>query len=369
MIVRRSLAALLALPFAGSACAREREPVRDGRDGLLDQARIDAASPAMGAVLVNRDGVVWTGVSGVRRTGGSDPVVLDDRWHLGSNTKAMTALLYARLVEAGLAEWGATLADLFPQVTVDPALGSASVEAVLSHRAGLAEGAVMGRSWLMTARGDERPLPSQRADLARAALTAPPAGTPGQFAYSNLNYVVIGSAIERITGQPWEDAMRDRVFAPLTLTSGGFGAPPSPAPWGHRSLAGLLMAMDPADPGSDNPLALGPAGTAHMALADYAKWLQVFLGAAPDGFVSADSLRRLTTPAAEADYALGWGAYASRPWATGPVLAHEGSNTLWRVAALVAPEQGLACAVVANRDTDACARLGVQLMREAAGGT
>lgn len=369
MIVRRSLAALLALPFAGSACAQDSGPVREGREGQLDQARIDAASPAMGAVLLNRDGVIWSGVSGMRRAGESDPVVLDDRWHLGSNTKAMTAALYARLVEAGLAEWSATLAELFPHVTVDPALASATVEAVLSHRAGLMEGAVMGRPWLMTARGDERSLPVQRADLARAALSAPPAGTPGQFAYSNLNYVVVGSAIERITGQAWEEAMRDRIFAPLALTSGGFGAPPSPAPWGHRSMAGMLTGMDPASPGSDNPLALGPAGTAHMALADYARWLQVFLGAGPDGFVSADSLRRLTTPAKGTDYALGWGAYASRPWARGPVLAHEGSNTMWRVAALVAPEQGLACAVAANRDTDACAQLAVALMREASAGT
>ena len=364
---RRLFGALGLSGLVAAGCARAAPAEPTTFDEALDQTFATAGSPGLGAVVLNREGVIWSGVRGVRRKGGEDAVQIDDRWHLGSNTKAMTSLLYARMVEAGRARWGATLGELFDGVTVDPALASTLIETVMAHRAGLSDSRVIGMSWLMTARDDARPRTEQRAELAARALGAPPDGTPGAYAYANINYIVLGAALERMTGESWEALMRRELFTPLAITSGGFGAPPDPSPWGHRNLFSILTPMDPASPASDNPQALGPAGTAHMNLADYARWLGVFLDARPEGFVSADSLTRLTTTPEGADYALGWGVYPQRSWATGPVLAHEGSNTMWRVMAAVAPEGGLACAVAANRDTDACAPLGVQLMRLAAG--
>lgn len=67
------------------------------------------AVPALGAAVVTRDGGVDVDVVGVRIRGGDDPVRLDDRWHIGSCGKSITAALYARLVEGGEAEWGARL--------------------------------------------------------------------------------------------------------------------------------------------------------------------------------------------------------------------------------------------------------------------
>ena len=39
-------------------------------------------------------------------------MTVEDKWHLGSNTKAMTAALFGRLVDQGRARWGARVVDL-----------------------------------------------------------------------------------------------------------------------------------------------------------------------------------------------------------------------------------------------------------------
>lgn len=371
MMDRRAMIGASALwGLAGAACARE--PIGPGppaRDDRLDAARREAGAPAMGAILVGREGTIWSGVSGVRRAGREVAAQIDDRWHLGSNTKAMTALLYGRLVEAGRARWEATAAELFSDLPIDPGWASATAERFMAQVAGLADTGLIDAGWLNAARVDPRPLPEQRRALVARALAAPPNAAPGSFVYANLNYVLIGAAIEAITGVAWEAAMQTGLFTPLGLATAGFGPPPDPAPWGHRDLFGRLTPMDPSSGAADNPQALGPAGTAHMSLADYGRWLRVFLGARPDGFVSDAALARLTRPfdaSQRRGYGLGWGVDADPAWAEGVGMAHEGSNTLWRVAALVAPAPGLACAVVANRDTDLCARLAVELMRDAA---
>lgn len=375
---RRALMGGLALaPFAsGLPVMAQDGPATP--DALLDQVFAGTDAPALAGMIVTRAGVEWSGVRGVRRAGDEEAATLQDRWHLGSNTKAMTAALYARLVEQGRARWDMTLKDAFPGVAADAGWDGATVEALMSHRAGLLDASVIGREWLMTARADPRSLPEQRADIAARALTAPPAGPRGAFAYGNANYIVAGAAIEAITGRSWEDMMRDELFAPLSITSGGFGPPPLPNAVGHRVVGEQRIPMDPSHPGADNPLALGPAGTAHMALADYARFLGVFLNDGA-GLLGSDSLARLTAPAPGEGrgYALGWGV-SEQPWAgenghgpssgpsSGPMLAHEGTNTMWHAFVAVAPRRGLAFVAVANdfaAGSTACQALGRGLIR------
>ena len=349
---RRSLmTGLAALPFfAAPRIARARDSVP--ADDALTEV-FDAAGPiALAGALVTREGLLWSGARGVRRFGQPEAATRHDRWHLGSNTKAMTAAVLARLIEQGRARWAMPLAEAFPDVTIDPAWGNATLDDFMHHRAGLLDAAVMGRDWLMTARADPRTLPEQRAAIVAKALGAPPTGTPGQYAYGNANYVLVGAAIERITGGAWEDAMRARMFGPLGLSSAGFGAPAGDNAWGHRGAGDQRVAMPPEHPGADNPAALGPAGTVHMTLDDYGLFLAAMMGARPD-WLSADSLRRLTTPPAgdPPAYACGWGV-RRQPWGgvggPGPVLGHDGSNTMWYCSVAVAPERGLAVITAAN---------------------
>lgn len=363
---RALLAGVSAVLTVRGAAAQSTAAGITSPDALLDAAFASAGPPALIAGAVTREGLVWSGVRGLRRAGGDQAATLEDRWHLGSNTKAMTAALYARLVEKGQARWGASMAELFPDVSVDPAWREATIEALLDHTSGLTDAGVIGAPWLLTARADPRSLEEQRSMLARQALGAAPAGAAGTFAYSNAGYILAGAAIERITGQAWEEAMRAEVFAPLGLASAGFGPPTGDQPWGHRSVGGVPRPMDPADPGADNPLALGPAGTVHMSLADYATFVRAFLTEGA-GWLKPESVARLTTPRRpDARYALGWIVMASRPWATGPVIAHEGSNTMWHSMVVADPKGGRAWIALSNdeaKGAPACQALVPSLIR------
>lgn len=355
---RGLLAGLAVAPLIGAAVRPDA-----ARDVASPEAALDAAFAAhrpvalAGAVVTNT-GLTWAGARGVRRFGGDEPVTVGDRWHLGSNTKAMTAAVFARLVQQGRARWDEPLAEVFPGVDIHPAWRAVTLTDFMHHRAGLLDEPAMGRNWLMTARADPRTLPEQRAAIAARALGAPPGGTQGDFVYGNANYVVLGAAIETITGGSWEDALRTELFGPLGLTSAGFGAPGGGEggnAWGHRGAGDQRTPMPPDHPGADNPAALGPAGTVHMDLADYGRFLAAMMGARAD-WLGVEALARLTTPpeGGPPDYACGW-AVGTRPWrgSADPVrvLGHNGSNTMWYCSVLAAPEPGVACVAVSNEGT------------------
>ena len=313
-------------------------------DAALQAVFDQAGTPALAGMVVGPDGAIWTGARGVRHQGGA-PATTGDLWHLGSSTKAMTAALYGRLVDKGQASWTATLGQALPDMPMDAAWTDMPVKQVMAHRAGLSDATTLGPSWLMTARSDSASMTDQRRALAGAMLASPPAGTPGAFAYGNGNYILLGAVIERITGGSWEEAMRAEVFEPLGITTGGFGAPQGDQPWGHSGG----QSVDPTGPVTDNPLALGPAGTVHMTLEDYGRFLRVFLTEG-GGWLSAESLSVLTTPIGEGQppYAGGWILPPNQPWAGGPCLTHDGSNTFWYASTWVAPAIGKAFAAVSN---------------------
>ncbi|WP_293402557.1 serine hydrolase domain-containing protein [Phenylobacterium sp.] len=319
---------------------------------LLEVRLAKSRAPALAAAVVNRNGVVWSGAAGVRRRSQETPVSHSDRWHLGSNTKAMTAALFARLVQAELARWDAPLPSLFPGLRAHPAWEALTIADLLRHRSGLRDRGLVDAEWIVAARSSPARASEQRSELAARALEAPPRRRDRRFAYANANYVIAGAAIERITGQTWEDAMRTWLIEPLGMSSAGFGAPRGDQPWGHPSrMAGFGVgpAIDPQQPEADNPAFLGPAGTAHMSLNDHARFVRLFL-ADGAGFLTRASIGALTTPPTGEpnDYAFGWGVIADRPWAQGPVLLHEGSNTLWHSVVIVGPQRGLAVLTAAN---------------------
>jgi D-alanyl-D-alanine carboxypeptidase len=341
MIVTAAAASL-----SGRGCAK----ASDAPEGNLQRIVDETGAPALAGAVVTREGLSFLEAAGVRRKGQPDPVTAEDKWHLGSNTKAMTAALYGRLVEQGKARWGATLASLFPDLKLDPAFAAATIETLMSHRAGVSDTGLLTGDWLRAAHADTRPLPVQRAEFAAKALTARPGGVPGQFAYANANFMIAGAAIERIAQRSWEETIKAELFDPLGMASAGFGAPKGAQPWGHQFLGVMLNPLDPTGP-SDNPPALGPAGTVHMSLTDYAKFIRLFL---TDGgkLLKPETIAHLTAPPTPGDqsYALGWITFAQRPWAKGPALAHEGSNTFWHAFAAVGPKAGLAVITTANAD-------------------
>ena len=327
--------------------------------------------PALGCALMYEGRLIAHGAFGVRKRGAPETVTVDDAWHLGSCTKAITATLIARLVERGELAFERTLAESFPELEIHADLRTVSLEDLLCHRAGLMQNPTAGSLWqrLQTHPG---PATEARALVVQEVLPLAPDLAPRtRTAYSNTGYVVAGALAERTTGRSWEELVAREVFAPLGVEGAGFGPPGVPGeltqPRGHLA-AGL--AFEPDQPLADNPPALGPAGTIHASLADWARLVGVHAFEGGEGesvFLSRDTLSALHRPRDdEGTYALGW-AVAEREWGGGTVLTHAGSNGRWFCVAWVAPRAGIVLLATCNqggpRAQAACDEACVELLQ------
>ena len=85
----------------------------------LEAIRSKHKLPAIAAAVADDERIIASAAIGVRRLGESTSVELQDRFHIGSCTKAMTATMIATLVEAGEMRWETTIAELFPELKAE----------------------------------------------------------------------------------------------------------------------------------------------------------------------------------------------------------------------------------------------------------
>jgi CubicO group peptidase (beta-lactamase class C family) len=331
---------------------------RDVSD-VLEPIRREHKLPALAAAMVKNGDLVALGAAGVRRAGGTERVGVHDQFHIGSCTKPMTAMLAAMLIEEGKLRWDSTVAEIFGDVAdkLHPEYRSVTLEQLLTHRSGLAEDRQPDRELWPKVRALAGPMFEQRKQLVELALSREPAAAPGtKHQYSNIGYAIAGAMCERVTGTAWEDLMRERIFKPLGMTSAGFGPPGSAEkidqPWGHLIIWGAWKPMPPG-PAADNPAVIGPAGTVHCSVADWAKFAAVFVRpeASGESLVSEKTLRKLLTPVPGDDYAFGW-LVRERGWAGGKAYVSLGSNTMWFADVWLAPERSTAYLAATNVGTD-----------------
>jgi len=152
-------------------------------------------------------------------------------------------------------------------------------------------------------------------------------------------------------GEQWEQLIQRMLFKPLEIESVGFGPPGTPGkvdqPWGHTKSC---EAPDPGNQSADNPPVLGPAGTVHSSMSDWARYASLHLRGAQGEqglLLKPESFQQLHKDGYQQDYALGW-ALAQRPWASGVALQHNGSNTLWFADIWIAPQRNAALLAATN---------------------
>ncbi|MBM3955036.1 MAG: beta-lactamase family protein [Planctomycetes bacterium] len=347
-------AAMVGLPYASGI--RAEEPAGPPLDAIRTRHQL----PGLVAGVVERDGLADAVTAGVRRQGGDAAFSVDDRIHLGSCTKAFTATLAALLVADGRIAWGATVGStLAAEPVISRGWRDVTLEELLRHRGGAPEKAPPA-AW-REAWECGKPAHECREAFVRRLLADDPPERRGEHHYSNQGYAIAGRMLETVADRPYEALLGERLLVPLGITSAGFGPPSAlqpDAPVGHDG------AGKPDD--ADNPAAIAPAGTLHMTVADWARFLAVHLGGPlPEALAALapllpDLQRPSPTPPGEA---LGW-VTARRPWG-GRVLNHAGSNTRWYCVAWLAPERGFGVVAAANQGgaaatkgcDDACAAL------------
>lgn len=346
----------LSIPLQAEAAYTrvDSHPVANLEAGL-ESLRASLGVPALAAVVIQDGRISGAGAVGNRRHATDAPVTLADKWHHGSLTKSMTATVAAMAVEQGLIEWQTTLGSVFPQKAAAMAAGWAGVtlSQLLSNTAGapgdLNSSGIWNKLW------DFEGLPRDGRLLLLDEVTALPLRfSPGSsYEYSNAGFAIGGLMLETVLGKPWEQLMDEWLFVSLGMASAGFGPPATPRqldhPLGHSGSTVNPVVWN-SGRSADNPTAIGPAGTVHASIIDFARYVQAHLnGANGETTPPLDpaSFSFLHTPVAANGYAMGWFT-ADRTWAGGTALNHTGSNTQWFTNVWIAPEVDWACLVCMN---------------------
>jgi D-alanyl-D-alanine carboxypeptidase len=316
---------------------------------IVEAVRAERGLPALAGAMVSTDGLLAAGVAGTRRVGGSNAVTIDDRWHIGSNLKALTAALAAIAVSRGSISWTTTVAEGFPELdgSIRPEYRSATLEDLLANRAGIRNDPPVSAYAGTTAR-------QQRETLTAWALAAPPAAASGTYFYSNPGFVLAGAMVERALGGTYEALLASELGAPLGVGSISWGPTTGPGginqPVGHRRQAGAWVACEACD----NPPGLSAAGRANMTMPDWARLIQELLRADAGGstLIGAEHGRRLFTgltplQGTSDTYGLGW-IMTTRGWAGGRTATHSGSNTVNHSVAWLGLGTGIAFLAATN---------------------
>ena len=314
---------------------------------ILDPIRVKYHLPALAGAIFTTDGVVEMAAVGVRKAGTDIPVTANDLWHLGSDGKVMTAMLAGTFVAEKKLSWDDRVISYFPELApkVPLAMKDITIRQVLWHQAGLSENLSLWSRFFL------KGSPSEQRQMAVETILEYPAYTPGTFHYANNDYILIGAILEKIGGKPWEDLMRERIFVPLHMDSAGFGGTGTVGqidqPWPHFA-SGIPAPYN--GPDADNSAYMGPAGSIHLSMTDWAKFLadQMRGGNGMPALLPAPIYADIQKPGPNSKYGFGW-IIVQRDWAGGKALCHTGSNTMNFCNCWLAPAKNFGVLVCMNQ--------------------
>ena len=204
---------------------------------LALQAALDAAVQKHGSYgggvlrIATVAGVVWEGASGTLSHGGG-PMTPDATFEIASVTKMLTAATALLLVEDGALSLDAPLAQSLPPGLTQglSVVGGhdygpeVTLRQALAHTSGLADfwtdpplGPTGANAFLTAFEGDAAHTWKPEEVLAYVPKLTPFAKPGVAFHYSDTGYVLVGLAIERVTGAPLHAVFRKRLFGPLGM--------------------------------------------------------------------------------------------------------------------------------------------------------
>ena len=180
--------------------------------------------PGVQAVVIAKDGEIWRTAQGLADVERKQPMTAATRVQIGSVTKTFTASLIADLVAAKQLGWTDTLGKIFPDIKMQPEIAAISLADLASHTSRLPKDPPNR----VDVDGTWRPY--TRAEL-YAALSDPSLKLVDQnWNYSNFGFAILGHVVERTTGKPFEQVLRERILTPLGMTSTSIAITPQQEP-------------------------------------------------------------------------------------------------------------------------------------------
>jgi CubicO group peptidase (beta-lactamase class C family) len=228
--------------------------------------------PGVAVAIVKDNKVVMSQGFGVIEDGKLAKVTPDTLFGIASNTKAMTAALLAGLVDEGKLTWQTKVIDIIPEFQMPAAYVTHefTMTDLLSHNSGLGLGAGDLMIWPHTN--------LTKADIIKGLKYLPEVSSfRSEFAYDNLMYIIAGEVIARVTGQPWNEVVQQRIFTPLGMNNtraifSQIGKQNKNVARAHVPLNGELNVV-----GGNFIENFSSAGSVASSVNDMTLWLQVLL--------------------------------------------------------------------------------------------
>lgn len=250
-------------------------------EAYIEQALHDWRVPGGAVAILDHGEVISARGYGVRELGKSAAVDETTLFAIGSCSKAFTAALIGQLVDEGKLRWDDRIVSFLPDFKLyDPwVTEQVTLRDMLCHRTRL------GRSIRLMNR--DRVFNSD--DYLRRVKYLQPVGEfRTRFGYNNPHYLVAGKVAEVVTGQSWNELVRQRIFAPLgmqsshptyqsMLRSGATNVASPHANLEQSLVPAELRALDPVQPIGWTDYGENAAGSIISNLPDMIAWLQLFL--------------------------------------------------------------------------------------------
>jgi len=240
-------------------------------DARLRQLIAKPTMVGMAVGVVENGRITFLKGYGETAAGSGDPVTPETVFRWASCSKGVAATMVAKLAEQGKLDLNAPIANYAPDLKL-PAGNEyrATVGDVLSHRVGLYRNAFDNKL-------EEGQDPSMlRASLSQLNATCAP-GTC--WSYQNIAYDSSSEIVSRLTGMPYEQAVKHMLFDPIGMTSGSV------------SMAGLESNKSWARPHSvgrrelpmvDTYYKVPGAGGINSNIKDMSLWMLAQMGEMPD---------------------------------------------------------------------------------------
>jgi CubicO group peptidase (beta-lactamase class C family) len=278
--------------------------------------------PGAGVALVSHGELLWCGGFGDADIASRKPIACDTEFRVGSISKSFVALALLRLQEEGKINLEARLHDVAPEIPVKNVWESAHpvrIVNLLEHTAGFDD---MEASEVYNARDPyDYPLLEVFKRFQEPQIVRWQPDT--RMSYSNPGYGIAGYLIEKLTGQPYDQYIRDTFLQPLGMTNADFRFTDA-----NRALLAAGYDGKTTSPVGYPFIYLRPAGDLKASPGELAKLVQFLLRrgmVAQTRLLTAESIDRMETPktssASQHGLRLGYG-LANYTEVAGGVVTH-----------------------------------------------
>jgi CubicO group peptidase (beta-lactamase class C family) len=262
-----------------------------GFDEFARAVREQWQTPGLAIAVVQDDEVVYERAIGVRDVDQHLEVTSQTLFAIASCSKAFTTAALAVLADEGRLDWDLPVREYMPSFRLHDTLATERISArdLVCHRSGLPRHDLL---WYSSAKS--------RSELVhRMRHLEPSADFRSTWQYQNLMYMTAGYLIEQISGQTWEEFVRDRIFAPLGMCDSTLSVEESQ----QSPDFALPYKKERDDTVHEIPFysqwAVGPAGGINSSIRDLARWVTMHLnGGRWEGtqLISEGQVREMQTP-------------------------------------------------------------------------